>query len=173
MKGNLLWDILVKYGIDSYRMSIYTPIPSTAEQQIPISKQIPQQVGLIFGLSTYTDTVTPANQNLITTTNAGNLYLTFKDGPTEFFQPIRLNEMIYDFIGFPNTNQDRYMPVNINGNFDMSTSYYANPTNIVAGETNPFIALNLWYISTNSYVWLMENKIIEQNIDNFLRGKRK
>lgn len=171
---NKLWDTLFEYGIDTYVMSLLTPLPVIAETNIPIAKQIPQQVGLIFGLSVYTDTVTPANQPLITTADAENIYLTFKDGPTEFFQPIRLDNLNFTFVGVPNINPQRFMPVNIQGNFDLSTSFYANPTGVASvAPAVTTIMLNLWYISTESYLFLIEKGVVKQDPKQFLNGKRK
>ena len=169
-----IWDTLLEYGIDSYRMSILSPIPTTAEQQIPIAKQIPQQVGLIFGMSIYTDTITPAAQPLITTADAENLYLTFKDGPTDFLQPVRLDEMNYNFVGVPNVNPQLYLPVNIQGNFDLSTSFYSNPSLIFSiAPAVTTIMLNLWYISTESYLFLIKQGVVKEDANRFLSGKRK
>lgn len=167
MESRKLKDTLFEYAIDIYMMSIYTTM--VAENQVIISKQIPQQVGLIYGLSIYTDGVTPTNDALITSVNAESLFLTFKDGPTEFFQPLRLDQLIFKSSGFPNIDAEQYYPININGNFDLSTSFYANPLAIAAGK----VMLNLHYISTESFLYLMNNKIVKQDPEAFMKGKRK
>jgi len=174
MESRKLKDTLFEYGIDTYLMSILTTVPTAADSQIPIAKQIPQQVGLIYGLGIYTDGFTPANQPLITSTDAENIFLTFKDGPTEFFQPLRLDALIFKSSGFPLTSAEQYFPVNIQGNFDLSTSFYANPTGVVStDEEVKVIMLNLWYISTESYLYLIDKKVVNEDAKRFLRGKRK
>lgn len=174
MESRKLKDTLFEYGIDTYLMSLQTVLPTTAENQIPIAKQIPQQVGLIYGLGIYTDGFTPANQPLITSTDAENIFLTFKDGPTEFFQPMRLDALIFKSSGFPLTSAEQYFPVNISGNFDLSTSFYANPTGVVStDDETKNIMLNLWYISTESYLFLMKQGVVKEDGNRFLRGKRK
>lgn len=169
MEQRKLEDILFTYGIDTYLMSILTNLPAVGEAVNPIAKQIPQQVGLIYGLSTYTDTVSPTNQTLISSADAENIYLTFKDGPTEFYQPQRMDSLIFKSAGFPNNNPNNYLPVFIQGNFDLSTSFYANPTAVISKT----IMLNLHYISTESYVALMEKGVVLDDANRFLKGKRK
>lgn len=168
-----LMDALFEYGIDTYVSGIETSISTTNQREIPISKQISQPIGLIFGLSTYADTVTPANDPLISTTEAENLYLTFKDGPDEFFEPIRMDALIFNFSGFPNTNANRYLHVNIQANFDLSTSFYSNPTGIVSDEEGTkTIMLNLWYISTESYLFLIDQGVVKIDPKKYLKTKR-
>lgn len=176
MDHSKILDVLFKHGIPTYTMALQSPIPTTNEAQLIISKQIPQQVGLIFGVYTYTDTVTPSNNPLITATDATNLYLVLKDGPTEFFQPIRLDSLMFTNPGFPNVDSKRYLDVLIPGTFDLSTSFYANPTGIVsaaAPELATNIMLGLWYISTESYLYLINNKIVDENALRFIKAKMK
>lgn len=166
-------EILFKTGVPSYVTNIITPIPTTAQRAIPIAKNIPQQVGLIYGLATYTDTVDPNNVNLITFANAQELYLNLKDGPTEFFQTVRLDALIFPLAGFPNQNPDTYMKVNIPGNFDMSTSNYLNPGGITAEAAATNIMLQLWFISTESYIWLMKKGYLDDTYaQQFIDSKR-
>lgn len=173
MKGKSMMDTLFQWGITSYVLGIETSISTANQRNIPIAKQIEQPVGLIFGFSIQTDTVTPANDPLITTANAENLYLNLKDGNAEFFMPVRLDQMIFNFSGFPNTNEDRFMRVNIKGNFDLSTSYYSNPTGIVSVEDEiTTILLQMWYISTESYLFLIEKGVVVENAGQYLRTKR-
>lgn len=171
----MMQEILVKTGIPSYVTNIISPIPLSNQLQIPIAKTIPQQIGYIYGLTILTDTSDPQNNNLITLTQAQLLYLVLKDGPTEFFQQIRLDQMVFTPAGFPNLNPNNYMPVNIPGNFDLSTSYYQNPTGVVSVPDNPTttIMLQLWFISTESYEWLMKKNYIDATYaQEFIRSKR-
>lgn len=167
-------EILFKTGVPTYVTNIITPIPTTAQRAIPIAKTIPQQIGLIYGLAQYTDTVDPNNVNLITFANAQELYLNFKDGPTEFFQTVRLDSMVYTLAGFPDQNEERYLKVNIPGNFDMSTSSYLNPGGITAAETATNIMLQLWFISTESYIWLMKRGYLDDTYAaQFIESKKR
>lgn len=166
-------ELLIKTGIPSYVTNIISPIPTTAQVQIPIAKNIPQQVGMIYGLSILTDTNAPGDQDLITFANAQDLYLVLKDGPTEFFQQVRLDQMVFNLAGFPNLNPDSYLRVAIPGNFDLSTSYYQNATGIVSVDTTKVIMLQLWYISTESYKWLMKKGYIDgEYAQQFINSKR-
>ena len=165
-------DIIAKAGINTYFTSVTTPVPTAAQTNIQIAKTIPKQIGLIYGISTYTDTVDPGNNPFITTTDASNLYLFLKDGPTEFFERIRLDELIWTFAGFPNINFRRFLPVNIFGTFDLSTSQYVNPTGIVSAAppaAPTVIRLNMWFISTASTAELMRKGFIEGNAEEFLK----
>ena len=129
-------------------------------------KQLPTQIGRVIGLSIYCDTVDPENRNLITTADSQVLYMVFKDGATDFFEFIRLDEMLFNFAGVPAPSGEKMLPVNIPGGFDLSTSFFLNPTLLVSPGVPavPFvIALNVWYIDTLTYAWAVENKIVKEN----------
>jgi len=169
-------EILFKAGIPTYVTSIITPIPTAVQVTLPIAKTIPQQIGLIFGLSIYADTVDPSNNPLITTANAQSLYMVLKDGPTDFFQPVRLSDMLQEFAGVPVIRNEKYLPVNIPGNFDLSTSSYLNPTGIVSAVAPALatvIMLDIWFISTEAYIWMMKKGFVEREfIEGFIKSKR-
>lgn len=157
---------LIKLGIPSYVTQIFTDIPTNAELNIQIAKQLPTQIGRIYGLSIYTDTVTPDNKPLITTTDAMNLYINLKHGATDFFENIRLDDMLSNFTGVPTLPSQKWLPVNIPGDFDLSTSSYINPTSIVsaaAPAAATVIALNLWYISQKAYNTLEDQGLVLEN----------
>ena len=157
---------LIYWGIPSYRTSILTPLPSGVTAEIQIAKQLPTQIGRIFGLSVYTDTVTPANQPLITSADATNLYINLKHGATEFYETTRLDDLNFNPAGVPVLPADKWLPVNIPGDFDLSTSKYFNPTGIVsaaAPAAPTFIMLNLWYISTEAYKTLQSKGYVLVN----------
>ena len=169
----MMQELLVKTGVPSYTTNFVSPIPTVAQTQIQIAKNIPQQVGYIYGLTILTDSASPGNQTLITLAQAQNLYIVLKDGPTEFFQQVRLDQMTQTLAGFPNLNPNYYMPVNIPGYFDLSTSYYQNPTGIVSVEVTSVILLQLWFISTESYKWLMKKNYIDPTYaQDFIDAKR-
>jgi hypothetical protein len=151
--------MLFKLGIPTYTTTIYSNIPSTAELNIPIAKQLPTQIGRIYGMAIYADSETPDNKTLISTTDAFNLYMTLKDGATNFFEEVRLTDMLTNFHNVPVTRPTNYLEVNIPGGFDLSTSYYINPTGIVTGT----IALKLWYISVATYSTMMKKGLVLEN----------
>jgi hypothetical protein len=158
----LLW--LFKLGIPYYRQSIITNISTQLQAEIPLPKQMPTDVGRIFGLSVYTDTFDPFNNPLISSTQAQNLYLKLKDGSTDFLTPVRLDDLVFNFGGRPEPSGMKYLPVNEPGQFDLSTSSYINPTGIVSAGLKPSsICLNLWYINKQSYYRLIEKGIVLQN----------
>lgn len=153
----------MKLGIPTLTTTIYSPIPATADNTIKIAVQLPTQIGRIYGLATYADSVTPAGQDLITTTDAQNLYLTLKEGMANFLEDVRLDDLLTSFSGTPVQRPYPYLPVNIPNTFDLSTSLYANPTNILAGANNKTIALKLWYISIDTYDRLVRTGILGVN----------
>ncbi len=169
--------ILFKAGIPTYISKIITSIPTgpASQLEIPISKTIPKQIGLIFGMAIYTDGVDPANNPLITSNDATNLYLNFKDGPTLFEDSLRLSDLNFNPSGFPNVNDKRYLDVNIPGNFDISTSSYTNPTGIISNNESgkkTVITLQLWFISTDSYIWLMDKGYVDKEYaEQFIKSK--
>jgi hypothetical protein len=172
-----MMDLIQKAGVPSYVTSIITPLPTNGQLTIPIAKTIPQQVGLIFGMAIDADTVDPANNPLITTANAQALYMVLKDGPTEFFQTIRLSDMLNEFAGSPVIRDKKYMPVNILGNFDLSTSFYNNPGLIVSAPVPALptvIKLNLWFISTEGYEWMGSKGYVDNTfMSQFTQSKRR
>lgn len=168
--------ILFKAGIPTYITKVITPIPTGAMNEIPISKTIPKQIGLIFGVALYTDSTDPQNNPQITTANATVLYWNLKDGTTIFIDSLRLTDMIYNPAGFPNVNPARYLPVNIPGTFDISTSFFSNPTGIISAAppiAPTVIQQTFWYVSTEGYIWLMQNKYVDDTyIDAYIKAKR-
>jgi len=155
----MILEMLMKLGVPTLTTTIYSPIPTTASQQIEIAKQLPTQIGRIYGMAIYCDSVTPDNKDLITTTDSQFLYLTLKEGMANFIEDLRLDDMVSVFSGSPVSRPLPYLSVNIPNTFDLSTSFYANPTGILAGANNKTIALKLWYISIETY-----NKLVKQGI---------
>lgn len=163
---------LIYWGIPSYRTQIVTPIPTGITQEIQIAKQLPTQIGRIFGMSVYTDTVTPGNLPLITTADATNLYINIVHGATTFFENTRLDDLNFNPAGVPVLPADKWLPVNIPGDFDLSTSKYLNPTGIVSAAAPAAatqIWLNLWYISEQSYKTLQARGFVLVNGQGFVK----
>jgi len=158
-----LYSLILKYGLPSYLTNIISPVPVTAQVSIQIAKKLPTQIGRIYGLSIYTDTVAPDASPLITTTDAQVLYLNLVDGATKFYSPVRLDEMNFNFAGVPTPGESpRYMPVNL-PRFDLSTSEFINPTGIIsapAPAVATVILLNFHYISFDAWNYLLQKKVV-------------
>lgn len=150
---------LFNLGVPLYTQDIITNIPVQASQTIQIAKTLPTTVGWIFGISVYTDGVDSANNTLISTTQAQNLYMYLQNGPVQFLQEMRLSDFLNDYAGSPIVRIARYFPVNIPGNFDLSTSQFLNPTAIASTANQPpiVIRLKLYYIDKTSYKVLEES----------------
>jgi len=156
-------EILFKLGIPTYTTTIYTPLSVNGDLQLQIAKQLPKTIGRIYGLEIYADGVTPDRKQLITTTDAQNLYMTLKDGVNNFYEDVRLSEMLNQFSGVPVTRPTTYLSVNIPNTIDLSTSFYTNPTGIVAGANSKTIALKCWYITADVYKTMAKNKMVMSN----------
>lgn len=155
---------MIKQGIPYYRAAINTQISTENQLNIPLPKQLPTDIGRVFGLSTYCDGFSTDNSPLITSANAQNLYLNLKDGATDFFTPVRLDDLQFNFAGVPDKGE-RYLPVNI-PRFDLSTSFFINPTGIVSAASPAkakVITLNVWYININTYNRLVAKGEVLQN----------
>jgi len=154
--------MLLHWGTPTYTTTLYTPLPAVAQTKLTIAKQLPTQIGWIYGFSIHCDTVTPDNDPLISTSEAQNLYMTLKHGATDFYEDVRLDDMLTVYGGTPNQRPLNYLPASIPGDFDLSTSYYKNPTGIVTPPPAPgvgtlTIALQIWYISMVTYNTLIAN----------------
>lgn len=152
-------DTLFKLGIPTYRMPIYVPFGTSPELTIQLPKELPSQIGWIYGLSTLTDNVTPDNQPVISFAQAVNLFLYLKSGQSTFIEAIRIDELM--FLSATGVNW-RYYPVNIPSSISLDQSYIQNPTGIVA-VTKLFLTLNLHYIDLKTYNYLVQTGKLLQN----------
>jgi len=141
--------ILFNLGCPTWVEDVQTTLPAVASAKQQIGNQLPTNIGYIYGLATYTDGVDADNNTLISTTDASNLYLTLQDGPTQFYQQIRLWDLLTVFAGTPVLRPQPYTPVNI-PYFDLSKSFYQNPTGVVDAT----IRLKLYYIQMDAWVVL-------------------
>ena len=155
-------DICRKYNIPTQFSTIVLSFPTSAQAKLIIPDKLQTNIGLIYGLSIYCDTVTSDNQTLITTTEAGLLYLILKKGSADFIDQIRLDDLLFQFSGVPTLPADKYLPVHVPAPFSLDQSFIANPTGIVAPAApgTKAIQLNLWYINTNMYE-MMKREIPE------------
>ncbi len=142
-------NILFNFGVATWVMDIITPVPTTAASKIFIGKTLPKNVGYIYGISTYLDGVDSQNIALPTTIQAQALYITLQNSSTQFMSEIRISDFANEELIAASfqVREKKYTPVSI-PNFDLSQSYYQNPTGIV-GPMN--IRLKLWYIQENDW----------------------
>jgi len=113
-------------------------------------------IGLIFGLSVYADSVDPSNIQLITTTQATQLYLNVITGGKNYIPALRLDDLLNVYAGSPIVQNEIYRKVNIPyWAFDLNTSTISNPT-LIGGATGgvasgPEVWINLYYIPKSQY----------------------
>jgi hypothetical protein len=151
-----------KYNIPTQFTNIIISFPISVQAKLVIPDKLQTNIGLIYGISIYTDTVTADNQTLITTTEAGLLYLVLKKGSADFIDSIRLDDLLFQFSGVPTLPAEKYLNVHIPAPFSLDQSFIANPTGIVAPAPpgTKAIQLNLWYINMN--IWRMIEKEIPE-----------
>lgn len=132
---------MFRLGIPTYVQSIFSTVAATPS--IDIAKQMPTQIGWIYGLSIYVDGVSPDNFALITLADAQSLFLLLKQGKENIVEVLRLDEFL--FTSTQNIGCDeRFYRINIwADNLSFDQSKYLNPTNIASGV----IMLQLHYIS--------------------------
>jgi hypothetical protein len=139
--------ILFKMGIGTWVIDIVTQLPAPASAKFDVGKNLPGNVGFIYGLSIYADGLDQDSNALITTTQAQNLFLTLQDGSTQFLEGIRLDDMLNDYAGTVVVNPNKFMPVAIPA-FDLSKSFYQNPN----GYTGSYIRLKLFFVQKQDWV---------------------
>lgn len=154
-----MYNLLYKNRLPVLHFPIYTSVVNT--QQINIAQKLNTSIGLIYGISIDTTGVDPTNRVLITDLQAAQLYLTLRQGTSDFLFQFRLSN--FNFFNnivaaTSNLNPYRYLPVNIPGigsgqSISLDQSYYNNPTGITTGV----IKLNLWYL-TPSNVQILEKR---------------
>ncbi len=150
---------LFEMGLGTWFQDIITILPTTVSgNTFQIGKQLATDVGFIYGVSTYADGLDADGNTLISTTQAQNLYVTFQTGSTQFFQQLRLSDLLNEFAGSPIVRSEKFMPVSI-PTFDLSKSFYSNPAQYSSvAPINTSIRLKLWYIKMDDW------KEIEKNV---------
>lgn len=151
--------MLTKLGIPTLFTNI-TVLLSGATPQ-PLAQTMQTSIGRIYGISTYTDSVTFNNQPTVTSANARSLYLTFVMGTNNFAGRFRFDDFNFNpnpalNTGFP---VSRYLPINIPGSIDLDKSFIDNPTAIAALN----VSINLWYIDKNTYDYMEKQGIVFRN----------
>lgn len=147
-------DKLFVLGVSTFITEIVTPFPAPGQpnQTFQVGKTLSEDVGFIYGLSTYADGVDVANIPLPSTTQCQQTFFVAQNGATIFMEPTRLDDMLNVFSGSPVVRPERYYRVNI-PRFDISKSYYANPT-LITGPIN--IRLRLHYIQAKDWLRVKE-----------------
>ncbi len=157
----MITDFIVKYNIPTYLTQIVTTLPAQAQNVVNIGKNMPTNVGLIYGIFVYTDNVLPtdASQDLISGADAEGIYMSLKVGNTLYIENLRLDHLIFfnKNLGAVN-NTTRYMPVNIPYNIELDKSQYFNPSGVISKT----ILLNLLYIDMVGLKLLQEKKILSK-----------
>lgn len=154
-------NILAKEGIATLYTTIFITVPTTATTNIIIAKKLNTEIGMIYGISMDVDGKDNANNNLITLAQSALFYLTLKQGSSDFIDAMRMDKLVFnDAQATGNlSNPNRYLPVNIPGDFSLDTSFIVNPTSIITGV----ISLNLWYITKATQARLQKNGVMKIN----------
>jgi hypothetical protein len=156
--------ILFKCGVGTWITDIITiaPVsttPGVGSESFPVGKNLPEDVGFIYGMNVIADGTGPDGSVLPTTTQNQSMYLNLKSGPTNFVENYRMSDLQNDFAGSPNVRIERYMPVAI-PSFDLSKSQYINP-NLYTGFN---IHLYLWYVQTDDWKVLVKELGIKPTV---------
>jgi len=150
--------VLFRMGIGTWSTDMVTIMPNPASPKFQIGKNLPTDVGFIYGLTTYADGTDPDGNTLISTAQAQNIYITLQDGATQFFEQIRMSDLLNEFAGSPIVRGEKFLPVAIPA-FDLSKSYYQNPNSYVTAT----IRLKLWYIQMNDWNRVKDHFSINPN----------
>ncbi len=148
--------MLMKLGIPTLFQNIQILLSGATPQ--PLAQTMLTSIGRIYGISTYTDSVTYNNQPLISTTDAKKLYLTFVKGTNNFAGRFRFDDFNYNAITV-NSPINKYLPINLPGEIDLDKSFIDNPT-LLAGST---VYINLWYIDIDTYHYMEKQGIVNRN----------
>jgi hypothetical protein len=136
-----LHEMLFKLGLRTYFDSVQLEL--TGEEQQKFNGELQTDIGFIYGMSIYADTVWQDNTPLITTTDAENLYLGLKNGKVYSVQFMRLDDLLQVFAGVPIIRPQPYTPVNVyHEDFNLKSSFIQNPTGIK--DVN--VIINMWYV---------------------------
>ena len=150
-------------GLRTRVQQVKTILSGQTQQNLGANLQ--ENVGLIIGLSVYTDGVDPVNQALITTAQSNVLYLNLVHGDRIVIQNIKLLDLLNQQAGSNIIRPEKYTDVLIRGqDLQLNTSQYLNPTLIGAGDptiNTPCVTLNMWYIDITDYKRLVEHKVIK------------
>ncbi len=121
----------------TYIEEIEITLPNPADTRIEIAQRMPQQIQVIYGVSTVVGGVTPDNQNTIVPGQDANIFITLFDKTMKFVDQLRIDQLV-----FSQDCEQKYLPVWIEGSFDLDRSIIINPTGIV----DNVVVLYFWYI---------------------------
>jgi len=133
-------------GIFWKKARVKVVLDGTSEQVLGGNMQT--DVGLIIGMSLWADSVGPANEALITTTQAMNLYLSILTGGKKFIPDLRLDDLLNVYNGSPVASGKLWTEFNLPWwAMDFQTSSIINPL-LLEG---PVVWINLFYIPKSQY----------------------
>ena len=162
---------MVKLGIPIYTDTYYTLLNGGA--QAKIGQDMPNPVGHIFGISCVVEGVQPTDQTkrVLTTAQAGLIWLYLKVGTNLFMNNFRLDKLIFETPATSGLqtyqNPRRYYPCSIPVATDLKESYYLNPTAIGAPPTTGiYAALQIHYIDRPSYFELVNKGYLYRGVEN-------
>lgn len=171
-----LEQLFFRLGIPTYDTDIVINIPVSPSNLIDISKITQTDIGWIYGVSIDADSVDSQNNTLITTTQAQNLYIQWRNGTIDFAPESRLDTYLSVYAGVPVIRPTKYYPMNIPAtfadrgeggaaqHFDISTSKISNPTGIISplAPASPIvIRIKLWFITTAAATKLAKHGYFE------------
>jgi len=159
-------EMLFRVGIPTYKTTLQIDLPAAAQVKQLLNQKAPINIGWIYGISINVDGHLPLDNsaNLITKTDAGNLWLSLLIGSNQFVADWRLSELMYMQYNVDREMNWNYAPVSLpmgsdakgNSQIDWQKSYVTNPSGIVSKT----ILLNLWYIDIASYSNLVNSKFM-------------
>lgn len=118
-------------------------IPLDGSSQIQISQRLTQNILKLYGVACYTDPgLAPNGDNLISSADAANLYLTIFQGKNQQIQQLRISDLVYDVNAQTRSGENKYLTVNIDQTIDLDKSFIDNPSNVAAVT----LLLAFWYI---------------------------
>ena len=146
---------IMKMGLVSRTQNIVVALNGQSKQKL--GGQLQTDVGLVYGWNIYADTVDPDGDDLISTTDATNLYLTLKIGGQDAVETIRLDDMLSVFAGSPVGRAKEYLELIIPyWALSLDKSNIKNPTLVGSDGSLPVVYINMRYLSMDDYQELCE-----------------
>jgi len=147
----MIEEMFMRWNVATRTQYIKMNLDGSNQQEF--TGKLPTDIGQIFGLTLYADSVNNAGIQLISTTQAQNLWLNIFKGATQVIKPIRSDDMLNVYGGSPLVREKKYLPVSIPWyDFSLDQSFINNPL-LYAGTTDdPLqVYIALWYIPVNQW----------------------
>jgi len=157
-------NMLTRHGLMYNVVNIITPFPAVATQQIAVGSKMPTDVGFIFGLSVFANSVSPGGSTLLTFAQTGTVYLQLKRGSNNVLNQVRLDQYVVNTADATRSNYaqpyvETYLPADIS----LDQSLYFNPT----GVLNSSVMLNFWYVNTETTKALLSLGLVKDTLKMF------